>query len=61
MVQDFGESLDAIGKRVGFKADAIRFHRLRRTYTAARIQTPKRAPGWRCSRSPGSSATPRHG
>lgn len=39
MIQDFRKSLDAIGKRVGFAEGEVRFHKLRHTYTAARIQT----------------------
>jgi integrase len=39
MLQECRRQLDAVGKRAGFEAGEIRFHKLRHTYTAARIQT----------------------
>lgn len=39
MITDFRRSLDAIGERCGFAEGEVRFHKLRHTYCAARIQT----------------------
>lgn len=39
MISDFRKSLDPIGERCGFQEGEVRFHKLRHTYTAARIQT----------------------
>lgn len=39
MIQDFRRTLDAVGGRCGFSEGEVRFHKLRHTYCAARIQT----------------------
>jgi integrase len=39
MIHDTRKALDAIGERAGFAKGEIRLHRLRHTYTTARLQT----------------------
>ena len=39
MLREDRKQLDAVGERAGFEVGAVRFHKLRHTYTAARLQT----------------------
>ena len=39
MLREDRKQLDAVGERAGFKKGAVRLHKLRHSYTAARLQT----------------------